>query len=180
MSAARAPAVDAISQIVISRKDELLEIEADEPEMLHAILSKLPKPLDLESLLRRTSEIFELYPPPSLPGRAWSRVSANSVLKTTRDPDALGKQSLEDGERMFERQAAEIRRAEAWKRQKLRARQLARKYRWPATYTSTAIVVAIIAYWFRGSGAPVPLPGWTLAFARVRQQGISILQQYLL
>lgn len=163
----------------MSRKAELLEIEADEPEMLHSILSKLPKPLNLETLIQRTSEIFELYPPERLPGRAWSRVSANSVLKTTHDLHALGKQSLNDGERMFEKQAKEIKRAEDWKRQKLHMQQVARKYKRPATYTSTAIAIVVLAYWLRGSGAQLPLTSWTLAFDRIRQQGLNALLQRL-
>ncbi|KAI7711476.1 hypothetical protein KC353_g8964, partial [Hortaea werneckii] len=87
--------------IVISRKKELFEFGADEPEMLHAILSKMPKPLDLDSLILRASDMFVHHPPEKLPGRAWSRISPNSVLKTTHaDPQQLVQQTLEDGERM--------------------------------------------------------------------------------
>ncbi|KAI6880486.1 hypothetical protein KC360_g7193 [Hortaea werneckii] len=132
--------------IVISRKKELFEFGADEPEMLHAILSKMPKPLDLDSLILRASEMFVHYPPEKLPGRAWSRISSNSVLKTTHaDPQQLVQQTLEDGERMFQRQAAEIRRHEARQRQIMHARLLFRRYKRPATYTAAAVLVAVTA-----------------------------------
>ncbi|KAK5132506.1 hypothetical protein LTR08_008890 [Meristemomyces frigidus] len=155
--------------IIMSRKDELSEMEADEPEMLLVILSKLPKPLDLESLVRDASEIFARYPPESLsqppigswslPARAWRRVSANSVLKTTHgDPHKLAKQRLVDGERMFAKHAAEIMRNNVWKRQMLHARKLAKRYRRPVTYTATAVVVAAIALLFRRSSYQ---PSWT-------------------
>ncbi|KAI6909350.1 hypothetical protein KC334_g4096, partial [Hortaea werneckii] len=132
--------------IVISRKKELFEFGADEPEMLHAILSKMPKPLDLDSLILRASEMFVHHPPEKLPGRAWSRISPNSVLKTTHaDPQQLVQQTLEDGERMFQRQAAEIQRTEARQRQVMHARWLFRKYKRPAAYTTTAVLVAVTA-----------------------------------
>ncbi|GAB1737307.1 hypothetical protein NU219Hw_g1233t1 [Hortaea werneckii] len=132
--------------IVITRKKELFEFGADEPEMLHAILSKMPKPLDLDSLILRASEMFVHHPPEKLPGRAWSRISPNSVLKTTHaDPQQLVQQTLEDGERMFQRQAAEIQRTEARQRQIMHARWLFRKYKRPAAYTATAVLVAVTA-----------------------------------
>ncbi|TKA82678.1 hypothetical protein B0A55_01482 [Friedmanniomyces simplex] len=168
--------------IVESRKAELLDIEEDEPEMLHSILSKLPKPLKLESLIQRTSELYQQHPPESLPGRAWSRVSANSVLKTTHDPQLLAKQTLADGEVLFERQAAEIKRADDWKRRKLRWRQLARKYRRPAraaTYGGATIVAVVIAYWLRNSAGQTVLASCLPVLSRMRQQAWGVLQPYL-
>ncbi|EMC96596.1 hypothetical protein BAUCODRAFT_51760, partial [Baudoinia panamericana UAMH 10762] len=133
--------------IVISRKQELLDFEADEPEMLYAVLSKLPKPLDLDELIQQTMAIFRAHPPESLPGMVWPQVSSNSVLKTTRDPRALSQQTLSDGERMFEKQAAELERAEFRKRTVLQMQQLARHYKRPAGLTGIAIAVAVLAYW---------------------------------
>ena len=143
-------------------------MEADEPEMFLVILSKLPKPLDLERLVRNASEIFAKYPPESLsqppigrwsmPVRAWSRVSADSVLKTTHgDLHRLAKQTLGDGERMFAKHSAEIVRNEAWKQQVLRTQKLARKYKRPVTYTAAAVVVAAAALLLRRSSYPLPL-----------------------
>jgi len=169
-------------QIVETRKAELLEIEEDEPEMLHSILSKLPKPLKLESLIQRTSELYKQHPPESLPNRAWSRVSANSVLKTTHDPLQLAKQTLADGEVMFERQAAEIRRADDWKRRKLRLRQLSRNYRRPArvaTFGGATIAAVMIAYWLRGSAGEMGLGSTLPVLSRLRQEAWGVLRGYL-
>jgi hypothetical protein len=50
------------AQIVLQRSDELFETPADETDMLHFILSKLPRPLDIETLIANTVELFEKYP----------------------------------------------------------------------------------------------------------------------
>lgn len=165
--------------IVMSRKHELEDVEADEPLMLGAILSKLPKPLDLDDLIRSASEIFKLHPPEKLPGRSWGRVSKYSVLKTTRDPQSLSMQTLEDGERMFQSQAAELRRAEVWKKQQARMRQLARKQLKPATYTGLAVLVVFGAYWFRNEGPQSTSFPWMPAFTHMRQYIAGVLQKHL-
>ena len=148
--------------------------------MLHSILSKLPKPLNLEDLIQRTSEIYARHPPERLPGRAWSRVSANSVLKTTHDPMELARQTLADGEKFLERQAAEIKRAEDWKRRKLHLQQLARRYRKPArtaTYAGITVFAAVLAYWLRNStgqlGLTMPL------LSTMAQRTWGVLQKLL-
>lgn len=140
---------DRLLQIVCSRKQELLELEADEHDMLHSILSKLPKPLDLDALIARTSELFQKHPPNRLGGLYWYHISNNSVLKTTRHPHKLAKQTLHDGELFLDRQANEIRRQEARKKQIDQARLLARRYRQPAIATGTAVLVALLALYLR-------------------------------
>ncbi|KAK5724069.1 GTPase-activating protein gyp8 [Elasticomyces elasticus] len=167
--------------IVESRKSELLEIEEDEPEMLHSILSKLPKPLNLESLIQRTSEIYKQHPPEALPGRAWNRVSANSVLKTTHDPRQLARQTLADGEKLFEKQAFEIKRADDWKRRKLRVQQLLKKYERPtktATYAGGTLVVVVFAYWLRNSAGLAVLTSCISTLGRLQQQAWGMLQDW--
>ncbi|KAF2207617.1 hypothetical protein CERZMDRAFT_50779 [Cercospora zeae-maydis SCOH1-5] len=143
--------------IVITRKKELLEIDHDEPEMLHSILSKLPKPLHLEALITKTRNLFETYPPERLPHRAWRRVSAYSVLKTTRDPQALAAQSLSEGEQLYEKHAAEIRRHDMLIQVQQRTYALARKYRRPAKWTGAAIAVAVLALYMRRADGAVRL-----------------------
>lgn len=95
-------------QIIISRRAELLSIEPDEPEMMHSILSKLPKPLDLEKLITDTMILFEQYPPETLRASNWHLISSSSVLKSTRDPEALARQTLEDGRRMYMQQSRQL------------------------------------------------------------------------
>lgn len=140
--------------MIISRKNELLEIEAEEPEMLHSILSKLPKPLDLEYLIRRTIELYQQHPPEKLPGRIWAHVSSSSVLKTTHDFHKLSQQSLQDGERWFDREATAIRRRDDLQAKKQRLKAIALRYRRPAAWTSAAVLVAIFAIYSRNTGLP--------------------------
>lgn len=133
--------------------------------MLGSILTKLPKPLDLESLIGRASELFQRHPPHRLPNRAWNRVSPNSVLKTTHDWGKLQEQTLQDGERLFDLQAEEIQRAHAWKKKKLELNRLAKRYRQPMKYTGAAILIAVLALALRSSGAQSALAE-AMPFAR--------------
>ncbi|CAK3811301.1 TBC1 domain family member 20 [Lecanosticta acicola] len=163
--------------IVISRKKELLEIDHDEPEMLHSILSKLPKPLDLEGLITRTQALFKQCPPERLPNRAWSRISSYSVLKTTRVPQALAAQTLEDGEKLFEKQASEIRRQEQLKLVRHRASALAYRYRRSVGWTSAAVLVALLALYYGRSGAAGNFDGWSTLASTVKYRMVEMARK---
>jgi hypothetical protein len=134
--------------IILSRKLELFDIPADEPEMLHSVLSKLPKPLDLESLIQQTMKIFQSYPPERLPWRAWSKISQYSVLKTTRMAESSKVQTANVGEELFEMQALQLNREE------LRKRAMARiwKHRRPAGGLGLALAVGLLSYWLGKRG----------------------------
>jgi hypothetical protein len=114
--------------------------------MLHSILSKLPKPLDLEALISKTMELYEKHPPEKLPFRVWWWISSNSVLRTTRNLAA--KQTLEDGEKLFQKQASELRRKEASER----AMAAIRKYQRPATTVGFAVFIGVLSFWLRKGG----------------------------
>jgi len=159
----------------MSRKDELLEIDTDEPDMLHATLSKMPKPLNLEALIGRTMQVYKQYPPKRLPGRSWARVSANSVLKTTENPEQLSKQTLQDGERLFERHALEIQRAQDKKKLRQRVMQVVRRYRRPAVYTGGALLIAFVAYQLNITGfGPGLLAGRDLLVPGLQQRAATV------
>ena len=135
--------------IVLSRREELFEIPPDEPEMLHSVLSKLPKPLDLEDLISRTLRIFKDHPPESLPGFIWWWVSPYSVLKTTRWPQQRG-QTVHDGEELFQNLSLQLRReairkhamSQLWKH-----RRLARR-------VGLAVFAVVVSYWLQRNGLP--------------------------
>ncbi|KFX90696.1 hypothetical protein V490_06323 [Pseudogymnoascus sp. VKM F-3557] len=133
------------AQIVLNRSEELFDTPADEPEMLHSILSKLPKPLDLERLISDTTSLLEQHPPESLP--LWSKISQSSVLKTARSPEQVAKQSLQDGQIYFEKQVKELQWAE--RREKL-MKQLW-KNRNPAIIIGVGVLVGLLSYHMRKS-----------------------------
>ncbi|KAL2037986.1 hypothetical protein N7G274_009205 [Stereocaulon virgatum] len=139
--------------IILSRRDELFEIPADEPEMLHSTLSKLPKPLNLEELLSQTVMLFNGHPPEKLPRRAWAKISCHSVLKTTYG--SCRNQTLKDGEVLFEMQALELRREE------LRNKVLTRiwKYRRRVSGLGIAVFVGVISFWLGKKGLDFPSSG---------------------
>ena len=127
--------------IIISRRDELFDIPAEEPEMIHSVLSKLPKPLNLEALISRTTALFEEHPPESLPSGVWAKISVFSVLKTTRK--SARNQTLEDGEDLFEHQALQLRRNEMQKR----AMTAIWSYRRPASQIGLSVLVGVLSIW---------------------------------
>ncbi|KAL8829097.1 MAG: hypothetical protein Q9170_006315 [Blastenia crenularia] len=131
--------------IVLSRREELFDIPADEPEMLHSVLSKLPKPLDLEALIAETMTLYTHFPPERLPFEAWAGISAFSVLKTTRGN--FRQQSLNDGIDLFEKQVSQLRREQMLEH----VRATLWRYRRPAGRIGLAIFVGMIAFWLRKS-----------------------------
>jgi len=138
--------------IILSRKDELLEIPSDEPEMLHFTLSKLPNPLDVEDLIKRANELFSKHPPEQLPFRAWSKISPYSVLKTTRGSPRS--QSVSDGETLFGKQVSQLQREEF----RQRVGFMMWKYRKPAGGLGLALSIALASVLIQ-RGAP-DSPQW--------------------
>lgn len=96
------------AQIVMERREELFDIPDDEPEMLHSILSKLPKPLDLEGLISRAIYLLQEQPPERL--STWGQVSCFSVLKTSTGTTKTASKplTLSDAEKIFEKQSREL------------------------------------------------------------------------
>lgn len=121
--------------------------------MLHFTLSKLPNPLNLEHLISETVVLFQKYPPESLPFRAWRSISSCSVLKTTRSPRQLAGQTLDDGQVLFDKQAAQMRRAHAMQQVMKDTKRLMWVYRRPAGTLSLTILIGLLALWFGKHGA---------------------------
>lgn len=134
-------------QIILLRSKELMETPIDEQDIMHSILSKLPKPLDLEALIANAAKLFDKHPPETLYG--WRTISKYSVLKTSRWPDDMVKQTAEDGAEYFQQHVAEIeweKRKEAFKK---RVFQKIWKYRRPATAVGIALLAGAMAIWLR-------------------------------
>jgi hypothetical protein len=139
--------------IVLSRKEELMEIEPNDMDMMHFTLSKLPQSLDLDALIEKTVQLYAQHPPATLPFRVWRRISANSVLKTTANRAALTNQTLEDGEMWLDKQAKELARQKAWDERVKHVKLKMWMYRRPALF-GVAVAVGIIGlYLGRTKGA---------------------------
>lgn len=135
------------AQIVLQRANELFETPADEPEMLHSILCKLPQPLDVEALIQNTITLFEKHPPESL--SAWRTIPKYSVLKTARSVEDSAKQSLGDGEVLFEKQVKELARIE----QRQKVWKQVYQYRKPAGTIGVAVLIGLLAIYMRRPAA---------------------------
>jgi len=129
--------------------------------MLHFTLSTLPQPLDLESLISQTTTLFARHPPETLPFRAWGRISHYSVLKTTRDLTTLHEQTLQDGERLFAKQAAEMRRQQRIQGVMKEAKKKWLMYRRPIKVGGVSVAVVILALWLGRFGRMDPGYGYT-------------------
>ncbi|QDS72386.1 hypothetical protein FKW77_008553 [Venturia effusa] len=133
--------------IVLSRKDELLELDPEEEkDMIHFTLSKLPKELDLEALIASALALFKAHPPEKLPFMAWHYISKNSVLRTTRDSEALATQTFADGQKWFEAQAREIRKQQARQELLNSIRRAVKKHKRPALLGAT-VAIGVLAWW---------------------------------
>lgn len=154
--------------IVLSRKDELLELDPEEDkDMIHFTLSKLPKELDLEALIASTLKLFTAHPPDKLPMMAWDYISKYSVLNTTRNPISfsarpfedgriwlttresmrpLAAQTLEDGRIWFEAQAEQIRKQQARDELLKKIKLGAKKHKRPALLGVT-VAIGVLAWW---------------------------------
>jgi hypothetical protein len=141
------------AQIMLQRSDELFETPADEPEILHSILSKLPKPLDLETLIANTIELIGKYPPDSL--RTWRSISQFSVLKTLRFPEQIATQTLLDGEAFFKKHVKELQ----WAEQRERVLTTLWKYRRPAGTLGLAVFIGVLSFCLQKSSGPSGLFG---------------------
>jgi hypothetical protein len=136
--------------IVRSRREELFDTPRDEPEMLHSILCKLPRPLDLEALISAARALSDAHPPEQLP--AWRTISRASVLRTARHPEACATQSMADGREFFEKQVTEL----CWLERRDKARELLWQYRRPARTVGLAVLVGVAAAVFRRYPSAIP------------------------
>ncbi|EXJ89440.1 hypothetical protein A1O3_02507 [Capronia epimyces CBS 606.96] len=156
--------------ITISRRSELLEMPADQSDILTFMISKLPQTLDIDALVLDTLALFRRLPPERLDGFIWWRLSRYSVLKTSRQISRP--HSLEEAESLCQKQISQLRRDESMKKT---ARLLLRHQR-PILSLTVALLVAAMSVWSRKSGQDKFF--WTLfssasqLFSRTRDHDI--------
>jgi TBC1 domain family member 20 len=132
--------------VTISRRSELLEMPADESDMLTFVISKLPQTFDIDARVQDALALFRTNPPERLPGLIWWRLSQYSVLKTSRHIEKH--QSLEDGERLCEKQISQLRAQELLQK----TAQRLYRYKKPAASLTAMLMVGAFAVWLRKSG----------------------------
>lgn len=132
--------------LIISQREEILDIPAEDQDILHFKLSKLPRPLDLQALIDRCLEIFERCPPIELPGKAWRNISSYSVLKTSLKE--LRTQSLDEGCKLFAKQAQQLAREEL----AAKVMKQVRKNRRPIISLGATLLVGVLSYYLRRNG----------------------------
>ncbi|KAJ5309633.1 Cytochrome 61 [Penicillium atrosanguineum] len=139
-------AIYLFAAIILSRKEELLDIPLEEPEMLHFKLSKLPYPLDLDSHISSAERLFKDHPPESLPSGAWKHIPSCSVLKTTRDP--YHAYTVKEAERLFKQQTRQLQNEE----RRQQALEFAWKHRRAVGSVALAILVGAASIYIRKKG----------------------------
>ncbi|KAL1900010.1 GTPase-activating protein gyp8 [Ceratocystis pirilliformis] len=141
LAAEPAFSVYVFAYIILSRRGVLLDIPNDEQDVLHAVLSQVPQPLNVEGLISGTVALMEKYPPRSLP--AWKRISAYSCLKTYSPLERC--ESMADAARNFKKQTSEL----EWQDLCERTTKALWKYRKPARAVCAAVAVGIFAIYLR-------------------------------
>jgi len=159
--------------VVLSKREELLEYEKEDEDILYVMLGKLPEPFDVEFHIARTVELYERLPPASLNSWEWWRISSSSVLKSSATNNSLRHLTLKDGEMLFLQQEQDLRRAQTFRQAvktihyiKLR---VLRHRRYGAV--GLAMVVGAYALWLgrnggHNTGFPLfgPLGGYLMRF----------------
>lgn len=135
--------------VVLSRREEMLEIDKEDEDIMHAMLGRLPQPFDVEFHIARSLELYERLPPQKLGSWTWWKISSSSVLKTSATPAALSHLTLEDGARWMQTQENEVRRQQALTKVARNARFFQHRlwiYRRQGVF-GLAIVVGVYALW---------------------------------
>lgn len=140
--------------VVLSKRDELLEIDREDEDILYVMLGKLPQPFDVEFHIARTVELYERLPPARLNSWEWWRISSSSVLKSSATSDSLRRLTLEDGEMFLEQQEKDLRRQQALRRVAKNVEHIRLRLWFYRRYgaVSLAILVGAYAIWLGRNG----------------------------
>lgn len=141
--------------MIISRKDELMELDKDEDEAIfYVMLGRLPQPFDLEEHITGTIELYQKLPPSTLRW-SWWKISSSSVLKATSSPLSVAGTTLADAQALFIKQERHVRLKQAYEKSVLVTRRFqlhAYRYRRPGTF-GLAIAVGVYALWLGRNGS---------------------------
>jgi hypothetical protein len=150
--------------VVLSKRDELLEIDKDDEDILYVMLGRLPQPFDVEFHIARTVELYERLPPARLNSWEWWRISSSSVLKSSATSDSLRRLTLEDGEMFLAQQERDLRRQQALRRAAKNVEHVKQRLWFYRRYGAVGLAILVGAYavWLGRNGdlnARYPLVG---------------------
>ncbi|KAF1850424.1 uncharacterized protein K460DRAFT_301456, partial [Cucurbitaria berberidis CBS 394.84] len=132
--------------VVLSKREELLEIDKEDEDILYVMLGKLPQPFDVEFHIARAIELYERLPPASLNSWEWWRISSSSVLKASATSASLRRLTLEDGEMFFAQQEKEVQRQQAMRRAAKHLKYLRMRLWYYRRYGAVSLTVLVGAY----------------------------------
>ncbi|KAJ6199194.1 rab-GTPase-TBC domain-containing protein [Bipolaris maydis] len=140
--------------VVLSKREELLEIDQDDEDILYVMLGRLPQPFDVEFHIARTVELYERLPPARLNSWEWWRISSSSVLKSSATNDSLRRLTLEDGEMLLAQQERDLRRQQALRRAAKNVEYLKLRLWFYRRYgaVSLAVLIGVYAVWLGRNG----------------------------
>ncbi|KAI5293500.1 hypothetical protein KEM52_005476 [Ascosphaera acerosa] len=165
---------------ITSRRAQLLAIPAGDADMIYFTLSRLPRPLDLEALVREACALYEEYPPGEAAlGQAWRRIGRDSVLRTSRDIVTTGRaRRCEEGWALHRWQERQLAREE-WRRSVARRLSLPRliqgRPRVPTVHLAVAVAIGLLSYTLMRGDAGEGLPLWRRLYLGAVSQGRMIL-----
>ncbi|KAF1940043.1 GTPase-activating protein gyp10 [Clathrospora elynae] len=144
--------------VVLSKREELLEIEKEDEDILYVMLSRLPEPFDVEFHIARTVELYERLPPASLNSWEWWCISSSSVLKSSATSSSLRQLTLEDGETLFAQQEKDLQRQQALRRAAKNMQYIRMRLWYYRRYGAVglAVIVGACALWLGRNGGPSP------------------------
>jgi hypothetical protein len=143
--------------VVLSRREELLEIDKEDEDILYVMLGKLPQPFDVEFHIARTLELYERLPPASLQSWQWWSISSSSVLKTSATVSGLNRMTLQEGEKLLAQHEIDVYREQVLRQAAKRAVYIRGRiwYYRRYGYAGIAVLVGAYALWLgRREGRP--------------------------
>jgi hypothetical protein len=132
--------------VVLSKREELLEIEKEDEDILYVMLGRLPEPFDVEFHIARTLELYERMPPESLRSWEWWKLSSSSVLKASANITDVHQLTLEDGEKLFAQQEKDVQREQALKRAAKNVLYIRRRFWYYRRFGYVGLAVIVGAY----------------------------------
>ncbi|KAI8941840.1 hypothetical protein NX059_003039 [Plenodomus lindquistii] len=149
--------------VVLSQREQLLEIDSEDEDVLFVMLGKIPQPFHVEFHIARAVELYERLPPAALNSWEWWNISSSSVLKASATNLSMRRLTLEDGEALFAQQEKDLRRQLAIEKARKQMMYVRMRLWYYRRYGAVGLAILVGAYavWLRknGGGTQNPILG---------------------